>query len=141
LVSVDFPSLFMQGKKDLDVILQDQDLIVVPAAENTVYVVGHVRNPGLLKYEAGKGASYYIQKAGGLNSSAWKRKIKIKKAGTGELLSLSKTTVEMGDMIFVPEKVEREFWETFRDVAVVTTQLATMVMVITQINYWTSLRK
>jgi polysaccharide biosynthesis/export protein len=141
LVSVDFTRLFTQGKKELDVVLQDQDLIVVPAVENTVYVVGHVKSPGLLNYEAGKSASYYIQKAGGLNSGAWKRKIKIKKAGTGELLSLSKTTVEMGDMIFVPEKVEREFWETFRDVAVVTTQLATMVMVITQINYWTSLRK
>ncbi|MDZ7315359.1 MAG: SLBB domain-containing protein, partial [candidate division KSB1 bacterium] len=141
LVSVDFVALFQKGKKEYDIALQDRDLIVVPAVENTVYVVGHVKNPGLLPYEPGKSYEYYIKRAGGYNSGAWSRKVKIKKAGTGELLSPRKTQVEMGDMIFVPQRVEKDFWETFRDVAVVTTQIATMVMVITQINYWTSLRK
>ncbi len=138
LVSVDFTALFLQGKKEKDIELQDQDLIVVPAVANTVYVVGQVRQPGLLPYAAGRSWDYYIEKAGGYTNGAWKRRIKIKKAGSGELLSPKKTVVEMGDMILVPEKVEKDFWETFRDVAVVTTQLATMVMVITQINYWTS---
>lgn len=141
LVSVDFPALFLHGQKEADVILQDQDLIHVPAIENTVYVLGHVKKPGLVAYQEGKSASYYIQTAGGLNANAWRRRIKIQKAGTGELLPPGKTHVEMGDTILVPEQVEKDFWETFRDVAVVTTQIATMVMVITQINYWTSLRK
>ncbi|MDZ7371435.1 MAG: SLBB domain-containing protein, partial [candidate division KSB1 bacterium] len=141
LVSVDFVALFQKGKKEYDIALQDRDLIVVPPVENTVYVVGHVKNPGLLPYEPGKSYEYYIKRAGGYNSGAWSRRVKIKKAGTGELLSPRKTHVEMGDMIFVPQRMERDTWATFRDIATLTTQISTIVLLFIQINYSKNFQK
>ena len=136
LVSTDFAGLFTQGSKELDVVLKDQDLIVIPAIEQTVNVVGQVKNPGLVDFEPGKDAGYYISKTGGFSDMAWKRRVRVKKAGTGVLLSVKETSIEMGDMIFVPERVEKDFWQLFRDIAVITGQLATVALVITQINYW-----
>lgn len=141
LVSTDFTGLFTQGKKELDVVLKDQDMVMIPAIEQTVNVIGQVKNPGLVDFAPGKDAKYYIGKTGGFSDMAWERKVRIKKAGTGELLSLKETPIEMGDMIFVPERVEKDFWQLFRDVAVITGQLATVALVVTQINYWNTPRQ
>ena len=132
LVSTDFVALFQDGIQDYDVVLSDQDLIIVPAKDYTVNVIGHVKNPGLVPYVPEQTAAYYIDKAGGYNIGAWKKKVRVKRAGTGEMLSKKNTIVEMGDMIFVPEKIERE--DLVRDIALITVQLATVVMLIVQTN-------
>jgi len=49
------------------------------------------------------------------------------------MLSAKSTVVEMGDTVFVPEKVERE--NLARDVALIAAQAATVVMFAVQ-AYW-----
>jgi protein involved in polysaccharide export with SLBB domain len=136
LISTDFVKLFKHGDKSYDVKLQDEDLIVVPKKEFSVYVVGHVKNPGLVPFQENQKAKYYINEAGGYNTGAWKRRVRVKKAGTGEMLSVRSTKVEMGDIIVVPEKMEPE--NLARDVAQITVQLATVVMLVVQTNWYAS---
>ena len=132
LISTDFVALFEHGDKSYDITLKDEDMIVVPRKDYTVNVMGHVKNPGLVPYEPNQEAKYYINSAGGYNIDAWKRKTRIKKAGTGEIVSAKNTIVEMGDTIFVPEKLEQE--NIVRDIALITVQAATVVMLIVQTN-------
>ena len=137
LVSTNFVELFERGDKEYDITLRDQDLIVVPAKDYTVYVVGHVKNPGLIPYVPGQDASYYIKNAGGYNVDAWKRKMRIQRAGTGEMVSAKNAIVEMGDIVYVPEKIESE--NLTRDVALTMAQVATFILVIVQ-TYWYATR-
>ncbi len=138
LVSTDFPALFVEGNKDFDIPLRNSDIIVVPAKDYSVNVVGHVKRPGLVEYLPQHDFKHYIQLAGGYNNGAWKSKIRVRKAGTGELIPAQNAEIEMGDTIFVPERVERDMWELFRDVALVTSQFATVIMMVVQINYWSN---
>ncbi|RPI03929.1 MAG: hypothetical protein EHM72_00190 [Calditrichaeota bacterium] len=141
LISVNFTALFSEGKTEHDISLIDQDEIIIPAKEYTVNVIGQVKNPGIVTYESDRKFDYYLGKAGGFSTDAWRKKVRIVKAGGGEILATSETTVEMGDTIVVPQKVEKDFWEAFRDYAYITTQIGTIIMVIAQINYWSSLQK
>jgi protein involved in polysaccharide export with SLBB domain len=134
LISTDFVALFEQGNKSYDITLKDEDMIVVPRKDYTVNVLGHVKNPGLVPYEPNQKAKYYINSAGGYNIDAWKRKARVKKAGTGEMVSAKDTIVEMGDTIFVPEKLERE--DLVRDIALITVQAVTVVMLVVQTNWY-----
>ncbi len=134
LISTDFVQLFENGDQTYDVKLQDEDLIVVPKKDFSVYVVGHVKNPGLVPFTENRRASYYISEAGGYNVGAWKRRVRVKKAGTGEMLSARSTEVEMGDTIVVPERMETE--NLVRDIAMITVQLATVVMLVVQTNWY-----
>lgn len=134
LISTNFVKLFENGDSKYDVKLEDEDLIVVPKKEFSVYVVGHVKNPGLIPFEENRKASYYIKEAGGYNVGAWKRRVRVKKAGTGEMLSMRAADVEMGDIIVVPERMETE--NLVRDIAMITVQLATVVMLVVQTNWY-----
>ncbi len=136
LVSTDFIALFENGEEQYNIKLADKDLIVVPAKEYAVNVVGHVRHPGLVPFVPGKKAKYYIERTGGYNVGAWKSRVRVKKAGTGEMLSAKNTIVEMGDMVFVPEKIERE--NLIRDIALITVQVATVVLLVVQTNWYAS---
>ncbi|MBN1480246.1 hypothetical protein EH223_20000 [candidate division KSB1 bacterium] len=136
LVSTDFVALFENGEDNYDITLEDQDLVVVPKKDHTVNVVGHVKQPGLVPYLPNLDAAYYIENAGGYNIRAWKKKVRVQRAGTGVLLSAKNTTVEMGDTIFVPEKLENE--NLIRDILLITVQLATVVVLIIQTNIYAS---
>ncbi len=138
LVSTDFAALFREGNKNFDIPLRNSDVIVVPAKDYSVNVVGHVKRPGLVEYKPDQDFKHYIALAGGYNNGAWKRKIRVRKAGTGELVPAKHADIEMGDTIYVPERVERDVWELFRDVALVTAQFATVVTMVMQINYYNS---
>jgi len=46
----------------------------------------------------------------------------------------NKTPVELGDTIFVPEKQEIEYWELWKDILLVASQIATIVLVIRSVN-------
>ncbi|MBN1464867.1 SLBB domain-containing protein [candidate division KSB1 bacterium] len=134
LVSTNFVALFEKDDEKYDIALSDQDVIVVPAREYTVNVVGHVKNPGLVPYAPNKDAAYYIKQAGGYNVGAWKRKVRVKRAATGEMLGKKSTVVEMGDLVYVPEKLETE--DLLRDIALITVQLATVVMLVVQTSWY-----
>lgn len=138
LVSTDFPALFQEGETEFDIPLRDSDVIIVPSKDYSVNVVGHVKRPGLVDYVAGQDYNYYINLAGGYNTGAWKSKARVRKAGTGELVPAKRATIEMGDTIYIPERVERDRWELFRDIALVTAQFATVIMMVVQINYWST---
>ena len=130
-VVVDFQALYLSGDSTQDILLRDNDRIDIPLQAKTVSVSGQVANPGLLNWEPGKNYLFYIRRAGGLTYNARKSKIRVIKAATGTWIKPSKNTIiNIGDTIFVPEKPERDYWEIYKDIILVATQMATIILLI-----------
>ncbi len=134
-VVVDFESLFLRGDSTQDIYLRDEDKIYIPMKAKTVRVSGQVINPGLVNWEPNKNYLYYIEKCGGFAYNARKSKIRIIRAATGTWLKpRDNTIVNVGDTIFIPEVPEREYWEIFKDVLLVTSQMVTIIVLINTIT-------
>ncbi|MDP3025614.1 MAG: SLBB domain-containing protein [candidate division Zixibacteria bacterium] len=128
-VSVDFVKLFKGKDQKEDILLKDADQVFVPQKSLVIKVSGNVVNPGLLTYEPGKDYSYYIKKAGGFAWRASTGKVKLIKGTTGEWRKPD-GSIEPGDVIWVPEKPEKSFLNTFKDVLAVVSSAATIYLVV-----------
>ena len=130
-VVVDFEALFLMGDGTQDILLRDNDKINVPLQAKTVRVSGQVANPGLLNWEPETNFLYYIERAGGYTYNARKKKIRVIRAATGTWIKPDKKTIiNVGDTIFVPEKPERDYWVIYKDILLVVTQMATIVLLV-----------
>ncbi|MDY6916094.1 MAG: SLBB domain-containing protein [Candidatus Cloacimonadota bacterium] len=132
--SIDFEKLWEEQAEDYNILLRNNDYIYLPDKTVTVNVSGQVKKPGLITYIPNKNYKYYIQQAGGFSWNARKSKIRIIRANTGEWLKPDEeTVVEVGDMVFIPEKPDVDYWELFKDGMMIISQIATVALVITNI--------
>ena len=128
-MAVDFERLFMEGDLSQDVLLKHGDSVVIPRKLEMVNVTGEVRYSGLIPFERGKGTRFYINRTGGYSWNADQGKARVIKGKTGVWVKLDKVErVEAGDTIFVPEKVELNWWEIVRDTSAVLGQMATFIL-------------
>ncbi|MFZ5516340.1 MAG: SLBB domain-containing protein [Candidatus Zhuqueibacterota bacterium] len=129
-IVVDFFRLCISKDLSEDVLLEDGDIIHVPKAPKVVYVTGRVSRPGGVVYVPGKNIKYYIKKAGGVTWDAKRRSTKVTKV-TGEILDDEDVSdLLAGDIIWVPRKPDRDWWELFRYTIAVVAQLATVYIVV-----------
>ncbi|MDN5353546.1 MAG: polysaccharide biosynthesis/export protein [Candidatus Cloacimonadota bacterium] len=132
--SINFEQLWNLQDESYNILLKQDDYIYIPDKTVTVNVSGQVKNPGLITYIPKKNYMYYINQAGGFSWNARKSKIRIIRANTGEWLKPDDdTVVEIGDMVFIPEKPDIDYWELFKDGMLVISQIATVALVITNI--------
>ncbi len=130
-VVVDFKKLFIEKNNSFDISLQDRDEIYIATLSPTVNVTGQINRPGLINWVEGNDVAYYIEKAGGYSWNARTRKLRLIKASTGSWVKPKKNTVvEIGDTIFVPEKAELDYWELWKDILLVFSQIATILLVV-----------
>jgi protein involved in polysaccharide export with SLBB domain len=114
---------------ELDVILRDGDVVRVDPLIASVRVEGEVRRPGVVSFETERAVQDYVELAGGFAKKAARGKILITKAVTGQTLRARDVSdVAPGDLIWVPEKKDRDFWLIFRDVVAVAGQVAVIVL-------------
>lgn len=135
IVVTDFEALFQQGDSDKDILMRDNDEIKIPVQAKTIRVSGQVVNPGLLNWETDRDYQYYIEQSGGYSYNARKSKIRVIRAATGTWLKPDKKTViNVGDTIFVPEKPEFDYWQIYKDVLLVLTQMVTITVLINTVS-------
>ena len=110
----------------------DGDEVVIPLMSPMVFVAGHVKMPGLVKFVEGKDYAYYIEQAGGYAWNAHKKKQRLLKAETNRWIKLDDddAVIEVGDTIFVPEKKERDYWVLMKELLLVASQIATLIIVL-----------
>jgi protein involved in polysaccharide export with SLBB domain len=118
-MSIDFSKLKLTDSSIRDIILRENDEIYIEKNDWTINVMGAVVRPGLVDFSEGKDLSYYIEKTGGYQKDAVKRKIRVIKAGSEVWLKPSQVeNIEQGDAIWVPEKDFVERQERQQDVAI-----------------------
>jgi protein involved in polysaccharide export with SLBB domain len=130
-VIVDLQKLFVSKDSTQDIILRHNDQLFIPKLAPTVSVSGQVLNPGILEWKAGENYLYYINSAGGYSYNARKSKIRVIRASTGTWFKPNKRSeILIGDTIFVPEKPDRDIWFIYKDIILVLSQMATIVILI-----------
>lgn len=133
-VVIDLYSLFVDGDSTQNVLLRNEDILEVPPITEAVNVTGQVKQPGIVTYLPGKDYKYYIEQSGGFSWNAKKGKIRVIKALSGKWVKPKHTIIEEGDTIFIPEKAEIDYWQTYKDVMLVLTQFATLYLLVVTIN-------
>jgi protein involved in polysaccharide export with SLBB domain len=94
-------------KSPSDKFLENDDVIVAPEKSHTVYMTGHVNNPGAYPFVKNRSIGYYVGLAGGWAKKADRSRSKIVTV-YGNYWVVKNSTVEAGDLIVVPERPEAE---------------------------------
>lgn len=114
-VSIALPKIIDNpGSKD-DILLEEGDVVIIPAIDNMVSIAGEVYKPVAVNYNEGKKIRDYINDAGGLTNAANKRRLFVVYPN-GKAASTKKTwlffrkypEVTAGAKIFVPKEPEKK---------------------------------
>lgn len=130
LMVVDFNAL-LAGDDSQDLLLRRGDIINVPARRDFISVLGMVRSPGNILYDASLAPLDYVNAADGYAEKADKGGARVIRAATGEWISFNDVErIEAGDTIWIPEKRERNYWQIFKEALTVTTQILTVYLIV-----------
>ncbi|MCE1245717.1 MAG: SLBB domain-containing protein [Firmicutes bacterium] len=114
IIPVNLRAIF-NGDETQNIALQEGDTFIVPAIQDSIYIIGEVRSPGIYQYNPGNKIKEYITLAGGPTRKAILKTVKIIKERKGKLVCrnidlrsiLSGNATEdvdlrPGDVIYVP---------------------------------------
>jgi len=109
-IITDFNLMRLKSDPSQDIILENQDIIVIPSLQKTVYLFGEFRNPSNLSYNSDKSVKDYIELAGGLKKSAYKSLIVIDPDGKTSiyeknLFGMSEIDIYPGSIIYAPRDI------------------------------------
>jgi protein involved in polysaccharide export with SLBB domain len=113
-----------------NIVLKDGDRIVVPTQVTGVEVIGQVTSPGIVAYDQSLDWGGYVELAGGTAWNADTRHARVIKRNTGVWLKAGSATIEPGDVVFVPEDEEIDWWILMKDILNVVGQLATTLILV-----------
>ena len=117
-----------QSLMELNVTKNDE--IYIPENFNYIEVLGAVSKPGRYSFSSKLAYNDYIELAGGFTDTATRKRFIIK-AGTGQRLPIKKSiSIENGDTIFIPERLEYNRWILFKDILTTLGNAAALVVVI-----------
>jgi protein involved in polysaccharide export with SLBB domain len=140
IVGIDLVKILRKPGCKEDLFLLENDILEIPATQQTVLVSGQVLYPVRLQYEKGRGYRKYVSKAGGFSSQALKRSSYIVYAnGTAKdtksfLLIKKYPKVKPGSEIVVPLKEEKKSLSTLEVVTILTSLTSMVVILSTIIN-------
>lgn len=133
--AIKFRDLWTTKDKSKDVLLKSGDYIYIPDFAATVKISGAFRSPGLVPYKPGQTYAWYVQQAGGFTWNARKSKARLIRSTTGAWTRPSDdTVVNVGDMIFVPEKQEIEWWTITKDTVSFAASILAIVAIVHNLN-------
>ena len=139
-VAIDLQKIIDNPGSENDLILEEGDILSVPKLLQTVRMRGDVVYPTTLRHETGRGLKYYINSAGGFERRANKKQTYVVYANgavkrtKGFFGIRTFPPIEPGAEVIVPTKGPRVPLR-LGDVVGVTTGLATLALVLSQINW------
>ena len=116
-------------------VLTAGDELRIPSRDDLVYVTGAVMRPGGLPWRAGAPYEDYLERSGGSTDRADLSEVRVLVGSTGGWLNVERSTeIRPGDTVWVPGKVQRDYWALFREIVTVVGQVATTYLVIEQLQ-------
>ncbi|MBT4100514.1 MAG: hypothetical protein HOE86_22845 [Gemmatimonadetes bacterium] len=129
-LAVDFQRL-LAGDPIQNILLEGGDVIHVPQRRSTVSMSGQFLKPGLLDFEEGRRAAYYLERAGGFAFDADKSGARLIRARTGQREAYHRNlVVERGDEIWAPEKEYRDWWGLVQGTMRTTAEALTLILLV-----------
>lgn len=139
-VAIDLEAIMKKPGSEDDLLLEQGDILSVPKLLQTVRMRGDVVYPTTLRHESGKGLKQYINSAGGFERRANKKQTYVVYANgavkrTKGIFGIrSFPPIEPGAEVIVPTKGPRTPVR-LGEIVGITTGLATLGLVISQINW------
>ncbi len=116
--------------KILDFTINRNDFITIPQALDYVEVIGGVYSPGRYPYDKNFNLNEYVDLAGGYTKKAKYIKYIVKSNSGYRFKYSKKINIERGDIIFIPEKIERSNWYKLKETITILSQFATLIVII-----------
>ena len=138
-VAINLEKILANPGSEEDLVLEEGDILNVPKLLQTVRMRGDVVYPTTLRHEQGRGFTYYINGAGGFDRRANRKQTYVVYANgavkrtKGFLVFRSYPSIEPGAEVIVPSKGPKTPFRVGELVGV-TTGLATLALVLSQIN-------
>ncbi len=139
-VAIDLEEIISRPGSEDDLLLEEGDILSVPKLLQTVRMRGDVVYPTTLRHESGRSLKYYINGAGGFERRANRKQTYViyangaVKRTKGFLGIRNYPPVEPGAEVIVPTKGPK-IPLRLGDVVGITTGLATLALVVSQINW------
>lgn len=137
--TIDFTRVMKNSTEDSEFIVKDGDYIFIPEIVNLVYVFGQVGTPGYVDYAGDRTYQYFIDRAGGLGTTA-RGEVYLIKGKTRTWIELteeeSEYTIEPGDFIWVPKAPYRTFdyyLNRVGSVAAIVGSITTVILLFIQV--------
>ncbi len=126
-IPIDLHRLLVEKDETVNILMQNGDVVVLPALEDKVYIVGEVRSPGPVDFRPSLTSREYIALAGGLGNRAKDRATTVT-FPNGRTYRVSESPpIEPGVVITVPE-VGVKWWQ---DYALIANTLASLITAYT----------
>ena len=138
-VAINLEKILANPGSEADLVLEEGDILNVPKLLQTVRMRGDVVYPTTLRHELGRGFTYYINGAGGFDRRANRKQTYVVYANgavkrtKGFLGIRSYPAIEPGAEVIVPSKGPKTPLR-LGELVGVTTGLATLALVLSQIN-------
>lgn len=138
-VAIDLEDILKNPGSDKDLILEEGDVISIPRQLQTVRMRGDVVYPATVRYEIDRGTKFYINRAGGFDIRANRKRTYVvyangEVARTKSFLGIrSYPAVAPGAEVIVPTKGPRLPVRP-GEIVGIATALATLALVLTQLN-------
>ncbi len=122
-----------QDGQQLNVLLEDGDVIVIPKKTNVVRVGGEVMMSQAVMHRPDLRAKDYIAMAGGYSNRADDDLVIVLHADASVSMESPRITIQPGDEILVPPKIDTKVWQGVMDVMQVIYQVAVSSAVVVSI--------
>ncbi|TDQ16969.1 protein involved in polysaccharide export with SLBB domain [Algoriphagus boseongensis] len=139
-VAINLEKILSNPGSEEDLLLEEGDILTIPKLLQTIRMRGDVVYPTTLRYESGRSLKHYINSAGGFERRANRKQTYVVYANgavkrtKGFLGIRNYPSVEPGAEVIVPTKGPRVPLR-LGEVVGITTGLATLALVISQINW------
>jgi protein involved in polysaccharide export with SLBB domain len=134
--TINFTKLSDPNSEASKYLVKDNDIIIIPAKDSSVYVFGQALLPGHVTYIPGNNYKYYIEKAGGFGDLAEKNDVMIIKGVSGNWIDAENDTpIDEGDYIYIPKKTLKSFNTTIGQVGTylgIVASAATIILLLLQ---------
>ena len=118
------------GGRQLNVLLSDGDVIVIPPRTTVVRVVGEVQIPHAVQYRPDLSILDYVQMAGGFTSRAHVGRFLVMRPNAEIEVGGTHTVVQPGDEVIVPPAIDDKWLQNGIDLAQVIYQIAVAASVV-----------
>lgn len=118
------------GGRQLNVLLSDGDVIVIPPRTTVVRVVGEVQIPHAVQYRPDLSILDYVQMSGGFTSRAHVGRFLVMRPNAEIEVGGTHTVVQPGDEVIVPPAIDDKWLQNGIDLAQVIYQIAVAASVV-----------
>ncbi len=130
-IDINLAEVLAHEQSENDIVMQDGDVLYVPAIHAVVYVEGQVVNPGTFRFQPNMRAKDYIGFAGGPRDAANTSWTFVQRGRKRIWVNKSNPLIEEGDKIVVPRQIFK-FWQDYLQIGAVVASLLISYLTLTQ---------